>query len=168
MIDAEKALTIAKAQAASLLNSTDPLFVLWAQGNWGAPVLVCNIFSRPSYWLVPIRIEDYVVGFVRVSGFGLIMAVGTFCRDPRKLVTCPKVVTGIRAEEAQQKLIDSIDLELGEETGNPLFVHDGPEGREVWMVTTTLNNKPNRWIFITGGGTYQRPAGTVLKNDIET
>jgi hypothetical protein len=36
------------------------------------------------------------------------------------------------------------------------------------MVTTMFDKKPKRWIFITWGGTYQKPAGTVLENDVES
>lgn len=167
MIDAEKALTIAQAHTASFVQSTDLLFGSWANGHWETPVLVCTVLGHPSYWLASVRLQGVVIGFVRVSGKGRVMATGTFCRDHRNLATCPKVVTGISDEEAQQKLAGNIVLEPGEEPGPPLFVHDGPEGREAWMVTTILHKKPKRWIFITAGGTYQRPAGIVLEDEIE-
>ena len=167
MIHAEEALDIARAQATELISSGDPLFGLWTKGKWGDPVIVHDVFGNPSYWLVPLHVDAYVVGFVRVSAAGKMLAAGTFCRDPQKLITCPKVVTGLSLEEAQDMLLKDIKLAPGENAGAPLFVHDGPEGREAWSVTTMLDGKPHRWVFITPGGTYQRSAGMILDQDLE-
>jgi len=166
MIDAVTALKIARKQADGLRHSEDSLFTLWEQAICGAPVLVHDVYGRPSYWLVPVVKESYVVGFVRLTDAGDVMDLGSFCRDPRNIHTCPEHVTGISMENVRQKM-NAVTLEPGEVAGMPLFVHDGPVGRETWRVETVLNGAAHRWFFISSGGIYERPAGSILDESSE-
>jgi hypothetical protein len=44
----------------------------------GQPVLVEDVFKSPSYWIVPLLIQEQVAGFVRILGTGKVTAIGTF------------------------------------------------------------------------------------------
>jgi len=167
MVSADEALEIAEAQVQELLNFGDPLFIRWSKSQLCDPVLVHDVFRHPSYWLVPLQTDDHVVGFVRVSGSGIVLATGTFCRDFKNLSTCPKVATGISLEEVIRIVHEEIKFGPHESAGAPIFVHDGPVGREAWLVSTVRSGKPERWIFITQGGIYQRQAGITLDESVE-
>jgi len=128
----------------------------------GHPVIVKNLLKRPSYWLVPININQYVAGFIRIHLSSKIISVGTFYRDPGTIKNCPKVVTRITATEALRIAKEKISPKLGETAEDPIFVHDGPIGRETWLIEVIKNDTPIRWIFVTSDGTYERPAGTPI------
>jgi hypothetical protein len=167
MVSADEALAVAEKQIQEFFNSGDLLFSHWSKGRLSDPVLVHNTFGDPSYWLVPLQAYGLVVGFVRVSGSGKVLATGTFCRDPENLSTCPKVATGISLKEVQRIVHKEITYAPDERAEAPIFVHDGPVGREAWLVSTVRSGKQLRWIFITAGGTYQRQAGTTLDESFE-
>jgi hypothetical protein len=41
-----------------------------------------------------------------------------------------------------------------------MFVHDGPPGREAWLVPVAVGGgRITRWIFVSEGGIYERTAG---------
>lgn len=126
----------------------------------GHPVIVKNLLKRPSYWLVPININQHVAGFIRIHLSSKIISVGTFYRDSGTIKNCPKVVTRITATEALRIAKEKISPKLGETAEDPIFVHDGPIGRETWLIEVIKNDTPIRWIFVNSDGTYERPAGT--------
>jgi hypothetical protein len=163
MIAADEAKQIAAGELNQLRQAGDSLLSQWPKGVVGEPVMVSDVFGRPSYWLVPFIVAGRVAGFVRILKEGRVAAVGTFCRRPGKLDTCPNIVTGISAEEARIRFDDSVQLEGDETAAPPVFVHDGPIGRETWMVVTVRGSQPHRWIFISKGGWYERRAGQTLE-----
>jgi hypothetical protein len=69
--------------------------------------------------------------------------------------------------ENVRRKMNAVTLEPGEVAGMPLFVHDGPVGRETWRVETVLNDAAHRWFFISAGGIYVRPAGSILDESSE-
>ena len=140
----------------------DPEFSWFHQASLGAPVLVRNVQGEPAYWLVPIHRDQAVGGFVRVMPDGTVAAIGQFAgRTPSAL---PPVVTGIdaagAADRARQRLRKS------ETASEPMFVHDGPPGREAWLVTTQVDSQPARWIFVTSGFIYERSAHEPLNTEL--
>ena len=165
-ITSDQAIEIAKKEVERLLVEADPLFAPWSDGTLGRPIIVKDVFKKPSYWIVPILIHQRVAGFVRVLGTGRVAAIGTFYRHPNQIETCPTTVTGIDAAEALRLAKEKIKQELGEAASDPVFVHDGPPGREAWLVEVIKEGRPIRWIFATAAGTYERPAGTILSETL--
>jgi hypothetical protein len=166
-LSSERALKIARDEIRSTQIQQDPMFGPLRHAPLGQPVLVKDIFKNPSYWLVPVMVEDRVAGFVRVLGTGVVAAVGAFYRDPGEIGTCPTIVTGMDAAEASRRAEERIASEAGEVASAPVFVHDGPVGREAWLVEVSRGRKPRRWIFVTPAFIYERPAGELLDETLE-
>jgi hypothetical protein len=167
MIDAGEARQAAERELGGPMADVDPQLAAIRGGLLGEPVLVRDLSLHPSYWLIPIVRGEHVVGFVRVLPAGRVAAVGTFCRDPARLEDCPRTVTGIAAEEAERRAAARVDMEGGERARPPVFVHDGPPGRETWLVRITRPGRGERWIFVSSGLTYERPAGESRDAEME-
>jgi hypothetical protein len=144
----------------------EPIFTPWREASLGTPVLVRNLFKEPSYWLVPVLRHGQVIGFVRVLGSGKVAHIGTFYQDPSK-IEGPTTITGIESTEASRKAVERIHRDQGESALDPIFVHDGPVGREAWLIEVVKDHIPIRWIFVTPGFVYERPAGEMLDEALE-
>lgn len=107
--------------------------------------------GRPSYWLVPVYRYTALIGLVRVVGDGRVAAA--IALRPATAITT------IDAIEARRRAAEVIDRGAGELCGDTVLVHDGPPGREAWRVEVSRAGRPARWVFVTPGGTYSRPAG---------
>jgi hypothetical protein len=166
-ITGEKAVENAGVELTRLSLEYEPLFAPWDKAKLGLPTIVLTVFGKKSYWLVPVELQDKTIGFVRVMGDGKVAAVGTFYQEPARLENCPSVITGITAAEALEKAKSLISSEHGESAQVPIFVHDGPPGREAWLIGVTVAGKPDRWIFVTPGFTYERPAGELHNDTLE-
>ena len=137
----------------------DPLFAPWVDASVGDPVLVRTIDGRASYWLVSVEREGRAIGFVRVSLAGKVAAAGVRYRDPRRLETAPTLVTGIDASEAAARAEAAVPG--GDTVGEAIYVHDGPPGREAWMVRLRDASGAPRMVFVTPGGTYEHGAAAM-------
>jgi hypothetical protein len=123
--------------------------VHWQNAEAGVPVLVHTIAGAPAYWLVPIELREgdtaspRLAGFVRVTLEGRVAAAGRHHGDVR-------TVTGITRDEARRIAAESVspDTVIDE----PLFVHDGPPGREGWRVDVTEADGSERTLLVTRGG----------------
>jgi hypothetical protein len=166
-VDIEQALEIAREEMKQELVQRDPMFAPWSDASLGQPVLVRDVFKEPSYWVVPVIIRERVAGFIRVLGTGRIAAVGVFYRDPKQIEACPTTITGVDASEASRLATERIDSEQGEAASEPVFVHDGPPGREAWLIEVIKKDKPSRWIFVTPAFVYERVAGELLDEALE-
>lgn len=131
----------------------DALFAPWHEAATGEPILVRTTSGEPSYWLVPVEALGRAIGFVRVALDGAVSAAGAFYRRPDELGACPPVVTGITAEDAVSAVVADIGIERTALAA--VFVHDGPPGREAWLVAGG-----GRRFFVTRGGVRERPAGS--------
>ena len=138
------------------MPARDPLFGPWADASVGGPVVVHAIDGRPSYWLVPVELAGHAIGFVRVSLVGEVEAAGVHYRDPRRLQAVPAVVTRIRADDAEASAVATVPG--AEPIAPPIYVHDGPPGREAWMVRLRDPACRIRLVFVTPGGTYEHQA----------
>ena len=167
IIDAQQALQIAHHALQQSPVRSDPLFAPWPQAVLGQPLQVMTVFRQPSYWLVPVLIRNRAAGFVRILPDGTVSAVGAFYRDPSKIESSPLVVTGISAAEASLNVRALVHAEQGEVAEDPVFVHDGPPGREAWLVEVRRQGHPTRWIFAGPGGVYERPAGQARDESLE-
>ena len=145
----------------------DPLFAPWQTASLGEPVLVSNERKQPSYWLVPVEMGGRSIGYIRILGTGQVSALGAYYKDPAHLDAAPATVTGIDSVEAARQVATRIDPLQGETAGPPVYVHDGPPGREAWLVEVIKDGRPVRWLFVTPGGIYERPAGKTLDEGFE-
>jgi hypothetical protein len=157
VIDGAAAAAEGAAALTALMRSGDALLLPWGNVTVGGPVLVETLAGAPSYWLVPLIAAARAIGFARVDPAGRVAAIGITCRTPGRVEDCPRLVTGLSSAEARARAL----LEPGETALPPRYVHDGPPGREAWLIETRRGGLPQRWIFVTPGGAYSRPAGTV-------
>ncbi|HEV2841554.1 MAG TPA: hypothetical protein VGW39_09545 [Chthoniobacterales bacterium] len=157
-LSSEAAADLARRELAAQSTPGDPVTGNWGSAECGDPVLVHDLRKAPSYWLVPVISQGAVAGAIRVMGSGEVAAVERF-RHP------PQVVTGLDASQARQRAAERIASD--EVLGEPRFVHDGPPGREAWLVEVLKANRPVRWIFLNASGAYERPAGTFLNAEKE-
>ena len=164
-IPTTEALRSAAEQRARALASRDPLFSPWAEATLGEPLLVRTVAGRPSYWLVPVEHESRTIGFVRVTQAGKAVAAGALYRDPADLESAPHTVTGITAAEAVERIADAVGP--GGVVSGPMYVHDGPPGREAWMVRVRNSDGGGRTIFVTAGGWYERSASEASDPSLE-
>jgi hypothetical protein len=91
-------------------------------------------------------------------GTGVVAAIERF-RQPAP------IVTGLDAAQVRQRAAERTSSD--EVLGEPRLVHDGPPGREVWLVEVLKENRLVRWIFLNASGAYERPAGTSLNAEKE-
>jgi hypothetical protein len=167
IVSASQAADVAKKEIEETVIRQDPMFAPWTDASLGAPVLVKDLAKNPSYWIVPVVVQERVIGFIRVLGIGKVGAVGAFYTDPSQITSCPAIVTGIDAKEARRRVEEEIHVEEGEKTSDPVLVHDGPPGREAWLVEVYKKGKLSRWIFVTPAFVYERPAGQQLDETLE-
>lgn len=148
------------------MPARDPLFAPWARATIGEPVLVRTTAGRPSYWVVPVELSDRAIGFVRVGMDAKAVAAGVLYRDPSTLRGAPDVVTGIGSEAAVAQAREVTGD--GSVEDEPMYVHDGPPGREAWMVPVRDGSGARRAIFVTAGGWYERSdADPADRQDLE-
>jgi hypothetical protein len=159
LVDEEHAIESARAELREIALRGDPRFAAWDTASPGQPVLVRDVFRQPSYWVVPVLLRGRVRGFIRVLGTGRVAAYGAYARDPGRPADGPATVTGIDAEEAARRVRGRVRADRGETASEPVYVHDGPPGREAWLVEVARAGRPDRWLFVTAAGTYERPAG---------
>lgn len=163
MIGSEAARAAAAAALASLRAGGDRSFAAWPEASAGAPVAVSDMGGTASYWLVPLEAHGRAVGAVRVDAAGRVMTIGATGRTPGRIEDCPALVTLLGAGEAGA--MARAALEPGEAAAPARFVHDGPPGREGWLVETRRGGRPARWLLVTPGGVAARPAGVRVGDD---
>ena len=167
MISKEQSQKIAKDEFARSLKEGDELLQSWSQATVGKSVVVHDVNGKPDYWIVPFTARGHVVAFVRVSDCGSVLGIGTFCSHSDSISRCPKHVTGLAVEQARLRVVSEVKPGANETIGDPVYVHDGPIGREAWMVVVSNKLGPKRWLFVTESGIYERPAGQVLPESPE-
>jgi len=158
LVSSDAAAEFAQRELAALSQADDPVTGSWERASCGRPLLVRDLRKAPSYWLVPVISGGKVAGAIRVMSDGVVAAVERF-RQPAE------IVTGIDATEARRRAAERIAP--GEALGEPLFVHDGPPGREAWLVEVQHDKRAVRWIFLNTGGVFERPAGTLRSAEKE-
>ena len=77
-VNCDQALEIAKAEIKQPEVQRNLANPSWSDASLGQPVLVEDVFKAPSYWIVPLLIQEQVAGFVRIMGTGKVTAIGTF------------------------------------------------------------------------------------------
>ena len=77
-VNCDQALEIAKAEIRQPEVQRNLANASWSDSSLGQPVLVEDVFKAPSYWIVPLLIQEQVAGFLRIMGTGRVTAIGTF------------------------------------------------------------------------------------------
>lgn len=167
LISQEESLRLAQEELEKSGVLKERLFAPWTEASLGKPVLVRMVTGEPSYWTVPVLLIGRTIGFIRVLGTGRVAALGAFYQDLDQIRSCPLTVTGIDAVEAVQKVVDRVYVKNGESASEPIYVHDGPPGREAWRIEVYREGRPVRWIFITPVFVYERVAGELIDESLE-
>ena len=123
----------------------------------GEPDAVRSPGGELDYWLVPGLRGDAVAAVARILPDARVATVGEL-REPAD--DASQAVTGLSAEQAHQ-VVSDLRSDYRAVSG-PVLVHDGPVGREAWLYAVTTADGSERWVFATGGGTYDRAANTPL------
>ncbi|MCB9458514.1 MAG: hypothetical protein H6670_02610 [Anaerolineaceae bacterium] len=161
-IDSEQAAKIARSAITQTQREGDPLFAPWSAAVAGIPLLVSTVFKQPSYWLVPVNIQQQLIGFVRILGTGEVAAVGVYYRDPAHFKQTSPASASMTGAEAREVVEQTFQLDPGESVGAATFVHDGPIGREAWLVEIVRGEAATTWVFVTPAGMYERPVGSAM------
>lgn len=167
MINKGVARELARNALSSRLTENDALFTPWAGLEVSSPRLVSDLAGRPSYWVVPLLCRRHTVGFVRVLSDGVVAAIGFTCRTPETPEECLTPDFVLTPQDVEEKFLHELSLRKGEITSLPMLVHDGPIGRESWLIKIRLNGITNRWIFVGRAGIYERAAGNIIGADSE-
>lgn len=165
MISENGALTAAEYALHHDMCVNDPVFARWSGLSARGVHLVHDIKGSPSYWLVGLFSGDQIVGFARVMKDGTVAAIGLTCRTPGAPEDCPTQVFAMTQADVQKKIGTALSTPADQTGTTPLLVHDGPPGREVWLVEGRKNGSPYKWFFVGPGGVYERPVGTFSGED---
>jgi hypothetical protein len=120
------------------------------------PMLVKDLDGNPSYWLVPLAGKDRVVGFLRLSLAGELLAYGRFGQG-RELHDFPPFA--YLSEKTARKEIEKAFGSIYQEISPPQLVHDGPVDRITWLSLGRRGDKPPALLFWTFGSSYSRAEG---------
>jgi hypothetical protein len=122
----------------------------------GEPERVGTPDGALGYYLVPDRRDGGVVAVARVLPNGRVASVA---RLAAPTVDCAAAVTGLSAAQSLALADDVARRHGGTLVGEPCLVHDGPVGREAWLLVVQGPDDERHWVFATGGGTYARKPG---------
>ncbi len=130
----------------------------------GEPEQVDTPGGAPAYVLVSDRREEGVVAVARVLLDGRVASVA---RLAGPAANCAAAVTGLETARIRALAHEIAGQHGGTLLGEPKLVHDGPVGREAWLLVVERPGGVRRWVFATAGGTYERgineqPRGGVI------
>jgi hypothetical protein len=122
----------------------------------GEPEQVGTPEGALGYFLVPDRRDGGVVAVARVLPDARVASVA---RLTVPAADCAAAVTGLSATQVRALADDIARRHGGNLVGEPCLVHDGPIGREAWLLVVVGPGDERRWVFATAGGTYARTPG---------
>lgn len=121
----------------------------------GAPEFVRAAEATPGsgYWLVAGRSDDAIRAVARVLRDGRVATVGHISAPA---TDAAEAVTGL-SHARVASLTSGIAREHGGRiVSGPVLVHDGPVGREAWLLVLQRESGETLRVFATAGGTYVR------------
>lgn len=130
--------------------------VIAERGRREQPMLVKDLEGNPSYWLVPMALEDRLVGFLRLGLEGELLAYGRF-GQARQLRDFPPL-SYLSGETANREIRKAFG-DSYEEISPPQLVHDGPVDRIAWLFRGRSVDGARVLLFWTFGTSYSRPEG---------
>ena len=120
----------------------------------GAPMLARDPGGAPAFWITPLAAGARVPGFARVELNGRVAQIGIFgasAEDPSATLAASffegppvTVMNEIRAKHTPAPL------------SQPQLSFDGSPSKWAWLVK--VGDPATRFIFVTPGGWYERPA----------
>jgi hypothetical protein len=121
----------------------------------GEPEMVRAVDGAPNagYWLVPGRHGGTMAALARILRDGRVATVGHLTAPA---ADCADAVTGLAASQITRLADDIARRHGGQVVGAPVLVHDGPVGREAWLLTLRRESGETLLVFATSGGTYVR------------
>ena len=122
----------------------------------GVPERVGTPEGVLAYFLVPDRRTAGVVAVARVLPDGRVASVA---RLTVPTTDCAAAVTGLSATQIHTRVDHLARQHGGTVDDGPHLVHDGPIGREAWLLVVAMPDGTKRWVFATAGGTYSRTPG---------
>jgi hypothetical protein len=130
--------------------------VIAERGRREQPMLVKDLEGNPSYWLVPVALEDRLLGFLRLGLEGDLIAYGRFgqAQQLRDFPSLSYLSRETADTEIRQAFGDSY-----EEISPPQLVHDGPVDRIAWLSRGRSVDGTRALLFWTFGTSYSRPEG---------
>lgn len=129
----------------------------------GEPEPVLTPDGMPGYFLIGDRRDNGVVAVARVRLDG---RVATVARLAAQAADCAAVVTGLDTARVAALAPEIARRHGGSLAGEPRLVHDGPVGREAWLLVVDVPDKGRRWVFATAGGSYERAVGTAPRGGV--
>jgi hypothetical protein len=109
--------------------------------------------SGAGYWLVPAHSGGAITAVARILRDGRVATVGSLSKPARD---CAEAVTGLAASQVAALTGDLAREHDGQVEGTPILVHNGPVGREAWMLTLRRDTGRSVLVFATAGGSYVR------------
>ncbi len=120
----------------------------------GAPVLARSPGGTPAFWIVPLEAGTRVLGFARVELNSRVAQIGHFGASADDPSTSPEAaffqgppataMKEIRAKHSTAPI------------SQPQLSYDGSPAKWAWLVK--VGDPATRFIFVTPGGWYERPA----------
>ena len=124
----------------------------------GEPELVHAVGPTPDvasgYWLVPGLSDGTIVAVARILRDGRVATVASL---PAPAQDCAEAVTGLSARQMAAMADNVARSHGGRAQQDPILVHDGPVGREAWLLPVELSAGATLLVFATAGGAYVRP-----------
>lgn len=111
----------------------------------GTPLLAHSPGGAPAFWIVPLHAGQRVPGFARVelnrrvAQIGRLDSAATYFEGPAQTT-----LAEIRARHPQAPLTQ------------PELSYDGSPAKWAWLIK--LGEPATRFVFVTPGGWYERPA----------
>lgn len=148
---------IRQAVAAALNQSPvagDPAMVDLSGAKAGLPVLARSPGGAPAFWIVPLETGTRVPGFARVELNGRVAQIGRFGASPHD----PSSSAGAAFFRAPSSTaLNEIRVKHpAAALSPPQLSYDGSPAKWAWLIK--VGEPPTRFIFVTPGGWYERPA----------
>jgi len=121
----------------------------------GEPECVRAVEARPGsgYWLVAGWSGARILAIARILRDGRVATVGHISVPASDGA---KAVTGLSHAGVESLASDIVREHGGRIVDGPVLVHDGPVGREAWLLALQRQSGETLYVFATAGGTYVR------------
>ncbi len=156
MIGSDQAKAAARRAMEVVLARRDRMLHPWLTAGLGEPLLVTTPDRRPAYWIVPVERSESVLGAIEIGLDGQLRGELLFYSDAESLAGCPKVVTGLTAEEALERAGDILAQHAGAELLPAAWVLDDVRQRPAWMLEVRQGGRWVSRVFVTVGEVWER------------
>jgi hypothetical protein len=147
-VTAARASRLAEAAVASGI-ADDP--VARAHGRFLAPIPIRAPEGGTWGWMVPLAHADRLLGFVQVSGAGLVHRYASFQRHPGDVTSCPDVAAWIDRDVIRQRAEGT--ARAGEALAEPVLTYDRSPDRLYWAVEAAADGH-TRVIAVAGDAVW--------------